>query len=361
MRERLVLGSCRVLLTAALVAGAVAPAAADVAMTEAQQHAYLIWLHSLEAELAIRDVAGPPASRPLFPQSAWLPEDVSARSLLDVAGALIDLERKPRLLQEPPGRSPLHALNRARNHARIAEHDSALVWYAEAVRRDSTGDRTDDIGAEIMASAIAAGNDDLVRRRLGGALGKVAAGDAAGTLEVELACRFMLARSDTVGLQSLVFALGKLPRPMDGRLEFWHGYVRSWLGHWQQSFEILTGLLGGDGRTHGLDTTQRAWMLTAIADQVLLLGDRATAHGLYRALAASSVPEAATWAACQAAALDFLEGRYLAAGTAFEQLCRRADNTTWRRYACEMARLSDEIERLRSEGAPYGTAAFYRP
>ena len=361
MRERLVSESCSLMLMVALGVAAAVPVAMTAELTDTQQQAYLIWLHSLEAELATREVAETPETRPLYPEAGLLQQNASAQSLLEVAAALNDLEGRPRLLQEPPGRSPLHALNRARSHANIAEHDSALVWYVEAVRRDSTGDRTGDVGPEIMAAAIAAGDAEHVRRRLGVALEADGPHGSAEQLEVELACRFLLARADTVALQALVFSLGKQPHLGEGRLAFWQAYVRSWLGHWPQSFAILTGLLGGDGRTHGLDTGQRAWVLTAMADQLLLLGDRTTAHGLYRALAASTIPEAAVWAACQVAALDFLEGRYLAAGNAFEQLCSRADNTTWRRYACDMARLSDEMERLRSEGAPYGTAAFYRP
>ena len=48
------------------------------------------------------------------------------------------------------------------------------------------------------------------------------------------------------------------------------------------------------------------------------------------------------------------------AGTAFEDLCENDDNTLWRDYACGMATLSDEMERLRSEGEPHGAAALYQ-
>jgi hypothetical protein len=361
MRKRLISDGCGLLLALALGMGAIPTVSGGAEFTEQQQQAYLIWLHSLEAELATREASGMPETLPLYPDAGREQQRVTDEDLLEVARALTELESKPRLLQEPPGRSPLHALNRARSHAHVAAHDSALVWYVEAVQRDTTGERTGDIGPEIMAAAIAAGDGELVRQRLHAALGSVGPSGPIAEIEVELACRFLLARADTVGLQSLVFTLGQHPHLRVGRLAYWQAFVRSWLGHWPQSFAMLTGLLGGDGRTHGLDTAQRAWVLTAIPDQLLLLGDRETAHGLYRALAASSIPEAATWAACQVAALDFLDGRYLAAGNAFEQLCSRADNTTWRRYACDMARLSDELERLRSEGAPHGTAAIYQP
>ena len=337
------------------------PALGSTGLSEVQLNGYLIWLHALEEAIATREAEGQPEPRLLYPRQLATGRSQDGEDLLDVARALEDLEARPRLLQEPPGRSPLHAINRARNHANLAEHDSSLVWYLEAVRRDTSLQATTDLGPEIMATAIAADAEEVVWGRLAGALRQSPETAPGALLEVELGCRFLLARADTAGLTELVAIFAERPHLRQGRLAYWEAFSLNWLGRWSESLAILKSFLTGDGRTHGLDEAQRAWVLTAIADQLLLLDDHETAAGLYRALASSTVPSAAAWAACQVAALDLIAGRFLAAGTAFERLCRQSGDDPWQRYACELARLSDELERLRREGEPHGIATHYQP
>lgn len=332
-------------------------------LTAAAQDGYLIWLHSLEATIASRLESGRDEERLLYPTTGLPAPGDATENLLDVARALADLEGRPRLLQEPPGRTVLHALNRARNHAYLAEYDSALVWYAEAARRDGDQEYAADLGQETMIAAIATDAADVVRGRLPELLRRsshAAEPDLDLQLELELACRFLLARADTSSLQRWVDGLASAPQLRRGRLAYWQAFSLSWLGRWAESLVVLTEMLTGDGRSHGLDETQRAWVLMAIPDQLLLSGDRATAAGLYGALAASTIPDASLWAGCQAAALDLLAGRFLKAGTTLEDLCRRPDNTIWRLYACNLANLSDELERLRSEAQPHGAAVYYQ-
>jgi hypothetical protein len=373
MREWLAMRSCGLALAAfcvlaALSAGSSLPGASAVAapataanLTDAEINGYLIWLHALEETIAARLATGRPEPRGLFPYHHESLAGTWQETLLDVAHALEELEARPRLLQEPPGRPPLPALNRARNLAHLAAHDSALVWYLAAARRDSTGEALGDIGEEIMAAAVAAGEAAVVRQRLQRILGAGGPHDETQVREVELACRFQIARGDTAGLTDLVAQLARQPAWRQSSLGYWEAFSLSWLGRWSESLAVLRGLLTGDGRAFGLDESERAWVLMAVPDQLLLLGDHQIAHGLYRALGASTVPEASAWAACQAAALDLLAGDFLRAGAAFERLCRRSDNSHWRRYACDMARLSDELERLRSEGRPHGIAGLYQP
>jgi hypothetical protein len=373
MRDWLAMRSCRLALAvfcvlAALCAGsslpearALAAPAAAATLSDAEVNGYLIWLHALEETIAARLATARLEPRRLFPYHHEPLAETWRTTLLEVAHALEEIEARPRLLQEPPGRPPLSALNRARNHAYVAEHDSALVWYLAAARRDSTGEALGDIGVEIMAAAVAAGQADVVGQRLQRILATGGPHDASQAQQVELACRFQIARGDTAGITALVAHLASQPAWRQSSLGFWEAYSLSWLGRWSESLAVLRGLLTGDGRAFGLDESERAWVLMAVPDQLLLLGDHRTAHGLYRALGASTVPEAAAWAACQAAALDLLAGDFLKAGAAFERLCRRSDNSHWRRYACDMARLSDELERLRSEGKPHGIAGHYQP
>lgn len=365
--------SCGLALVAGLVATAllanpselVSPTTATevptAGLTDAEINGYLIWLHALEETIATRQAAGQPEPRRLFPRHHEPTRGSWQTTLLDVAQALEALEARPRLLQEPPDRPPLHALNRARNHAYLAEHDSALVWYVEAARRDSTGDVLGELGPEIMAAAIAADQADVVGQRLHRILAAGGPHDEAQAHEVELACRYRIAREDTAGITDLVDHLARRPLWRQSSLGYWEAFSLSWLGRWSESLPVLRGLLSGGGRTFGLDESQRAWVLMAVPDQLFLLGESGTAHGLYRALSASTLPEAAIWGGCQAAALDLLAGEFLKAGTAFERLCQRSENTEWRRYACDMARLSDELERLRSEGQPHGIAGHYQP
>jgi len=330
------------------------------ALPEAATDGYLVWLHSLEASIAARNEAGTPEVRPLYPfgllgeQAPRAGED----ALAAVAAAMDELESRPRLLQEPRPLTPLHAISRARNHCRLAEYDSALVWYEEAARRDGAREWADELRREALAAAVAAGDSLRVTR-----LALDLVGERALTrrpVELELAYRFFLARADSANLELLVAETAAEGDLAPGRVAYWHARALAHLGRWQASLDVLCELVAAGGLSHGLDEDQRAWVLTAIPDQLVVLDRAPEADPLYRALAGSSVGEAALWARCQAAALDFLAGRFLAAGTSFEELCKAEANDLWRAYACGMATLSDEMERLRSEGEPHGAADLYQ-
>lgn len=350
-------GCLLLILTGPLPVGSSrAPAAG---LTAAEQDGYLIWLHALEETVAGREAAGQPEIRPLYPRLEPLSASWSPEGLLDVARALEEIESRPRLLQEPAGASSLHALNRARNHLHLAQYDSALVWFAEAAARDSQGTHGDELGRLAMAAAAAVRSDEVVAGRLDELRRRPdLTGQAA---ELEIGFRYLLARSDTLGVQDLVDALQRREDELTGRLRYWQAFGLNWLGRWSESLAHLRRLLLIDGHSHGLDEGQRAWVLVAVPDQILLLGDRKAAQPLYRALAASTVPEASVWAACQDAACDLLDGRFLDAGTALERLCSRKENEVWRQYACRLAELSDELERLRNEGRSHGADAYYQP
>ncbi|HOX26449.1 MAG TPA: hypothetical protein PLL30_07685 [Candidatus Krumholzibacteria bacterium] len=345
-------------LAAGLALCAVTAPRAGASLTADQVNDYLVWLHSLESTLAARAATGQAEHRSLFPAglATAAADTTQGPDLAAVVAALEEVEGRPRVLQEPASRQPLHALGRARSYASIAEFDSALVWYDEALRRDTTGEYADEFGREAMAAAIAAGDSVAVTRRFLRVLG--GRDLAAHAAELELAYRYFVSRGDATNLDLLVRSAATQPDALRGRLAYWQAFALSWLGRHAESLEALAALLVSDGVSFGLDEAQRAWVLVAVPDLLLLSGDSESAETLYRALAASSVPGAADWAACQVAAIEFLAGRFLAAGTAFERLCQQTADLEWREYACKMAALSGEMERLRDEGELHGAAAY---
>ena len=330
-------------------------------LTDAERDGYLVWLHSLETTMAARDANDQPEVRVLFPSGVVATtgqDSLAASDLRQVALALDELEAKPRLLQEPSRRTTLHALNRARNYAHLAQYDSALIWYEAAAARDSLGEYTAAVGLETLVAAVADGDSVRVVHQLLSTFGSC---DLAGRrAELELTYRFLVARADTTNLELVVRGMAARPELLHGRLAYWQAFSLSWLGRWDASLEQLRGLLVGGGLSQGLAEDQRTWVLVAVPDLLLLTGHTDMAAPLYRALAASSIETAAGWATCQTAALDFLAGQFLTAGTAFERICKGSGDSTWRAYACSMAELSDEMERLRFEGEPHGVAVYYQ-
>jgi tetratricopeptide (TPR) repeat protein len=344
-------------LTAGVLIGHGPAAARD--LTSAELDGYRIWLHALESTMAARETAD--ADRPgrVYPRHIDGSQLPAVESLVDVAHALEDLESKPRLLQEPANPSALHALNRARNYSHLAEYDSAMAWYENAAVRDTEGDFRAELDFEIMVTAVALRSARKVQDLSRALLAQSDLEDR--QQELELAFRFMLATSDTTHLSELVDNLAMRQQTLSGRTRFWQAFSLNWLGRWDESFAILRQLLLHDGYSHGLEEAQRAWVLTAIADQIYLLGDRQAARPLYRALASSAIGEASVWAACQLAAFDLLDGRFLKAGTALEGLCRMKENVIWKQHACRLAALSDELERLRDKGRSHGADVYYQP
>lgn len=324
-----------------------------------QRDGYRVWLHSLETTARTRADRSTDERRSLFPFGALAFGSLAdSTSLVAVARELDNLESRPRLLQEPSSKTPLFAITRARNHRHVAEFDTALAWYDEAARRDSTGAFARELGPETILVAAAAGDSSRVANGLARVLSS--RNLANHRLELSVAHRFFIARHDTASADRLVQALAPHGDVLTGQLGFWHALTLSWRGQWDRSLDLLLDLTGTDGLSLGLSEQQRAWVLVAIPDLLVVTGHRAEAGPLYRALGASNLSGAAEWASCQAAVLDFLDGRFLDAGTAFEELCGQKDSFPWRAYACQMSELSDQMERLRKEGHENGAASHYQ-
>ncbi len=330
-------------------------------LTDDQRDGYRVWLHSLETTVRARLERGDPETGPLYPFGLVAEGTVAVAdtmSLLNVARALEELEARPRILQEPSHKTALHAITRARNYRNIAEYDTALAWYEEALRRDQDGAFGRELLPETMAVAAAAGDSSTVSR----ILTEVFAADdpAVQATELRLGHRFFIARGDTAEVDRLIGHLDAHAADLPADLSYWHAFALSWRGSWARSLAVQLDLVSVDGQSLGLSEGQRTWVLVAIADHLVLTGHNAEAAPLYRALAASNLPGAGEWARCQVAVLDFLDGRYLEAGTALADLCGQRQSFPWRAYACGMSQLSDEMQRLRNEGIEHGAASHYQ-
>jgi len=347
--------------TALLIVHAVVAAPAGAERLQ-QQHrdGFLVWLHSLESTVQARAEHRLDEAQPAYPFGLLGDLTVvlaDSSSLLTVARVLDDLESRPRLLQEPSEKTALHAITRARNYRHIAEYDTALAWYDEARRRDTSGEFQDGLLTEVLATAVAASDSVRVGQYLDHIL--VAADLSSHAIDLELAHRFLIARGDTSGIDALNADLGGRLDALPPEVVFWHAFALSWRGRWGASLDQLLELVRHEGRSLGLGEAQRTWVLVAIADQLVITGHRGEAAPLYRALAESGLPGAADWARCQAAVMDFLDGQFLDAGTALEAICKQRQEFPWRSYACAMSQLSDEMERLRSEGTRHGVASHF--
>lgn len=337
----------------------VTPAAAE-RLQQRHRDGFLVWLHSLESTAQARAERNLDEAPPAYPFG--LLDDLAvvladSSSLVTVAQVLDDLESRPRLLQEPSEKTVLHAVTRARNYRHIAEYDTALAWYDEARRRDARGEFQDGLLTETLATAVAANDSVRVRKYLDDVL--IAADLATHAVDLELAHRYFIACGDTASIDALNADLSGRLNALPPALVYWHAFALSWRGHWEASLDRLLGLVEHEGRSLGLGEAQRTWVLVAIADQLVITGHRDEAAALYLTLAESGLAGAADWARCQVAVIDFLDGRFLEAGTALEALCSQRQEFPWRAYACGMSQLSDEMERLRSEGTRHGVASHF--
>lgn len=326
-------------------------------LDQADRDGYRLWLHNLETTLARQQASASVSAFPFGLLDDVADVRVDSLSLLVVAREMEDLESRPRILQEPAEKTALHALVRARNHRNLAEFDTALAWYRQTAQRDSSAAFGHELGPETLATAAAAGDSAAVARHLARVTASARPADHA--TELVLGYRYLIAHADTLGIDRLAAAVAANPDGVSGDLAFWHAFALGQRGRWDESLDWLCGLVADRGRPHGLTVKQRAWVLAAIPDQLVLTGHVAEAAPLYRALAAADLPAASDWARCQAAVIDFLAGRYLEAATVFEDLCERRKAHAWRAYACGMSQISEEMERLRNEGSAHGAASHY--
>lgn len=343
------------LLIAGSLAGHSAAAAEGLALEESV--GYLQWLHSLEQVVQSRTASGLEEGNLLFPlgRPGWVEPEGKPYRHLTISKAISVLESQYAERTNVP--SALVALANARNYLNLSEYDSALVWYDLAAGLDSAGTFAVELELESMSAAVA-GNDSLAMTRLvKGAWARV--WDPAATENVCLAIRWTLSRGTTDQAAELTGILGDLPEDVEPRLRFWRAYASCCNGEDEAALEDLRILVRSGGLSLGLSEGQRAWVLTALADEVFLAGNQDQARSLYETLKESTLEELRLWGTYQLAGLAFIACSYLEAATGFESVCKAEQIAIWQKQACEMADLAGELSRIHKEGEPYGVARFY--
>lgn len=331
-------------------------------LNQTEGEGYVQWLHSLEQGNAGRVATDRAEANLLYPFGlpAWAEIEPRPYRHLSICKALMVLEEQYQDKAIDQVSSVLVALANARNYANLTEFDLALRWYALAANLDRDGEFRREIRVETMATAAAASDSATMAGLLRGAL--IAADPSAHAEELVLGARWALSRDDAPVLDALQTAMAAVDSAAASpQLLFWRAYVRTLRGDHAASLQDLRLLIQFGGLSLDLCESQRAWVLTTLADGFFLAGDVQQAGDLYRILAASAIPELKVWGACQLAGLDFLAGRFLEAAQGYTQACEADRLGAWQDQACAMAVVAKELQRIRTEGEPYGTAQFFAP
>lgn len=326
-------------------------------LDSAERTGYLQWLHSLERTVAAREAGGAVEQRRLFPfdQPYWNADDPQPYRHLAISKAVLELEDMWSEREHHP--SPLAALANARNYVHLSEYDSALVWYEITSRADTEGHLRDDVTRESLAAALAAGDSLAAVRGLTNTLGAPAIARRAD--EVVTAYRWLLTNRDARSLDHLIRKVAAEDSLLTPRLRFWHARALSWRERPDLCLEQLRILVAGGALSHGLDESERTWVVTKLPDLYLVQGDLTAASELYGILAGSSLENIALWGTYQVAGTSLMNADYAAAAAGYRRVCEAERLGAWQDQACANAVLAEKLERLREEGEPYGAAAFY--
>lgn len=341
--------------------GAASLQGSPAGLTPAESDGYLQWLHSLEKAVTVRLESDLPEANLLFPfdLEAWDLDDPRPYRHLSISKAVTELEAQWNNRGNGNINSALMALANARNYVNLSEYDSALVWYNVAAQLDSNGSFRREIAREGLACATSANDSLAIAQLMTNTLGS---SDLEGRAdELILAFRWLLTEQDSESLAHLIQKINAHPSVQEPRLEFWQAYSLSWLGRPEESLVHLRQLVQTGGLSHALSESQRSWVLVGMANTYFLLGDTNTARDLYKTLSSSRVQELRMWGTYQIAGLDFIDNNYLRAGNGFQEVCESTRFGSWQDQACAMKDIAVELERIKSEGEPYGVADYYSP
>lgn len=340
------------------VGQAAAQTAAVDSLSAAEWDGCLEWLHSLEQEVALRTEKGLEETTRLFPfdrEPVVLGEPTPYRHLT-IAKALKVLETQFPDPENARDLTPLVALANARNYVNLAEYDTALVWYDAAARLDDDGDLTSELRRETLAAAIAAGDssrvDDLVTGMLAGG---VPYGDRVTVIN---ALRWSLTSGAEDQLAVLCDSLAAHPDSLNETQGYWLARGLEKLDRPAALYGRLRQLVRNGGLSLGLTEADRMWVLTSLADVSLRLGADRQARRLYVLLTESPLEGLNLWATYQLAGMDMMDGNYLAASTGYGTVCRAKGDQPWKSQACALAKINEDLERIRREGKPYGADRF---
>ncbi len=336
---------------------AVPAATAWAGLTNRESDGYLQWLHSLEQAVEGRQKSGQEEGNLLYPfdQTGWQSIETRPYRHLSIGKAIGELEREWPLRGEDRTASPLVALANARNYMNLSEFDSSLVWYDKTAELDTEGNFLREVQREKMATAVAQQDSLRVQECITNTIGQSAiTGQESAFI---LALRWALVTRDKKTIDLLLQKIDQDGDNLPDRLRFWVAYAHAWRKDRATALANLQVLVRSGGLSRDLAESQRAWVLKAVPDFLFLAGEQQAARELYEVLAGSSLPALASWGGYQVANLDLLEGRYLRASVGFKRICEAQRHGSWQDHACAMADLAAKMERLKSEGEPYGVSA----
>jgi len=331
------------------------------ALTNSESDGYLQWMHSLEKVMENRKESGLEEGNLLYPfdTPGWQGEEVRPYRHLSISKAVSELEEEWLLRGKTKTTSTLVALANARNYVNLSEFDSALVWFDKATELDSSLNFTREISREKLATAAANRDSLAMLTCITNTIGQsVITGHES---EYILALRWLLIHSDTESIDLVLKKIESDNNVLSDRLRYWVAYSLAWREKRTESMTHLKVLIGSGGLSRDLTERQRSWVLFAIPDFFFLEGDNVSSMSLYKLLVNSKLPELSTWGRFQIANMDFLAGRYLRASEGFKRVCDAKRMGSWQDQACEMVNVAKEIERIKSEGEPYGAGSFYTP
>jgi len=348
-------------LTVLAALGGLTQAAGDSGLTKTEADGYLQWFHSLENVYQARQEAQVVEGNLLYPfdMPGWEGDPNRPYRHLSISKALTQLESQWALEGRQKVGSALVALSNARNYTNLSEYDSALVWYQVAASLDTAGHFRREIGRESLAAATA-GRDSLgMARHLTNTLGTVDIIGREG--EIILAYRWSLINQDIETVDHLIQLVEAQQANLTDRLRFWHAYALNWRAQRSLCLTHLKVLLQSGGLSRDLSETQRAWVLVAVPDLFFLAGNQYTAAEFYTVIKRSEIGRLRSWGEFQLANIDFLNGRYASANAGFSKVSDGKRYGSWQDSAREMVDIATELERIRKEGEPYGTASFFSP
>jgi len=317
------------------------------------------WLHSLEKSITGRARAEQPENHPLYPFGIPMTEVTSDTPFrrLTISRALGDLEAEVEREGTWRKRGSFGAMAMARNYRNLTEFENALLWYSRAAELDTNGDYAADISSETLATAIALNDSLRIAHSLINTLG--ASNPAGREIEIVLTFRHLLATRDERNLSLLVQKVTRLEHSMSNRVRYWLTFSQVFLGDHAAALEQAAKLVGGGGLSHGLSEQQRAWVLAALPDLLVLQNHYNDAGDLYRSLADSDLEPLRSWGTFQLGNLNLMTGRYLSAHSAFSRLCESQTTSTWREEACDLAAMAESLSQIKLEAEPYGAASRY--
>ncbi len=330
-------------------------------LTNRESDGYLQWMHSLEVVMENREETGLDEGNLLYPFDVpgWIGDESRPYRHLSISKAINELEAEWLLRGESRTQSTLVALANARNYVNLSEFDSATVWFNKAAELDTANNFLREISIERLATAAADRDSLAMLAAITNSIGNSTIIGQEG--EFILALRWLLIHQDKETLDLVLQKIIVDGSTLTDRLRFWVAYSMAWRKDISGSLEHLKILINSGGLSRDLTEKQRAWVLFAIPDFLFLADDYESSRTLYDVLENSKSPKLATWGRYQIANLDFLNGLYLRASEGFKRICDGKRQGSWQDHACEMAKVATEIERIKSEGEPYGAGSFYTP